>query len=165
MQPLLGQPLVVENRAGAGGVVGSATVAKGVPDGYTWLVTTASHTNTPPFSKNVPFDPLVDYTAIGAVINLAARLCGEAADGEILVSGRLAAAAEAVAEVEDRWWHGIGGEQQPDGGSIEVGGEAHPELAAGLHPLQGRLQVAPGRCQVGLVRRRHALRLGMMRTQ
>ena len=49
----------------------------------------------------IGFEDRFDYTAIGAVINLAARLCGEAADGEILVSGRLAAAAEAVAVVED----------------------------------------------------------------
>lgn len=60
----LGQPLVLDNRAGAGGVVGSATVAKGTPDGYTWLVTTASHTNTPPFSKNSPFDPVKDFSHI-----------------------------------------------------------------------------------------------------
>ncbi|HZB53649.1 MAG TPA: hypothetical protein VE527_08475 [Reyranella sp.] len=45
------------------------------------------------------FEDRFDYTAIGAVINLAARLCAEAADGEVLVSGRLAA--EAVAEVEE----------------------------------------------------------------
>jgi hypothetical protein len=49
----------------------------------------------------IGFEDRFDYTAIGAVINLAARLCGEAGDGEILVSGRLAAAAEAVAAVED----------------------------------------------------------------
>ena len=60
----LGQPLVLDNRAGAGGVVGSATVAKGTPDGYTWLVTTASHTNTPPFSKNSPFDTVKDFSHI-----------------------------------------------------------------------------------------------------
>ena len=60
----LGQPLVLDNRAGAGGVVGSATVAKGTPDGYTWLVTTASHTNTPPFSKNSPFDPVKDFSHV-----------------------------------------------------------------------------------------------------
>jgi tripartite-type tricarboxylate transporter receptor subunit TctC len=60
----LGQPLVVENRAGAGGIVGSAYVAKTPPDGYTWLVTTASHTNTPPFNKNVPFDPVRDFTHV-----------------------------------------------------------------------------------------------------
>lgn len=63
----LGQPLVLDNRAGAGGVVGSATVAKGVPDGYTWLVTTASHTNTPPFSKNVPFDPVKDFSHVSLI--------------------------------------------------------------------------------------------------
>ena len=60
----LGQPLVVENRAGAGGIVGSAYVAKTPPDGYTWLFTTASHTNTPPFNKNVPFDPVRDFSHV-----------------------------------------------------------------------------------------------------
>jgi tripartite-type tricarboxylate transporter receptor subunit TctC len=60
----LGQPLVLDNRAGAGGVVGSATVAKAAPDGYTWLSTTASHTNTPPFNKNVPFDPVKDFSHV-----------------------------------------------------------------------------------------------------
>ena len=47
----------------------------------------------------IGFEDRFDYTAIGAVVNLAARLCGEAADGQILVSGRLAAAIESVAEV------------------------------------------------------------------
>jgi class 3 adenylate cyclase len=48
----------------------------------------------------IGFEDRFDYTAIGAVINLAARLCAEAADGQILTSGRLAAAVEAVVEVE-----------------------------------------------------------------
>src|SRR3954451_14551178 len=60
----LGQPLVVENRAGAGGIVGTAYVAKTPPDGYTWLVTTPSHINTPPFNTNVPFDPVKDFTHV-----------------------------------------------------------------------------------------------------
>ncbi|HEY1288865.1 MAG TPA: tripartite tricarboxylate transporter substrate binding protein [Burkholderiales bacterium] len=60
----LGQPLIVENRAGAGGIVGTAYVAKTPPDGYTWLVTTASHVNTPPFNTNVPFDPVKDFTHV-----------------------------------------------------------------------------------------------------
>ena len=48
----------------------------------------------------IGFEDRFDYTAIGAVINLAARLCGEAQDGEILVSGRFASAAESIADVE-----------------------------------------------------------------
>jgi len=49
----------------------------------------------------IGFEDRFDYTAIGAVINLAARLCAEAAEGQVLMSGRLAAAIETMAEVED----------------------------------------------------------------
>jgi adenylate cyclase len=48
----------------------------------------------------IGFEDRFDYTAIGSVINLAARLCSDAADGQILTTGRLAAAVETVAEVE-----------------------------------------------------------------
>jgi tripartite-type tricarboxylate transporter receptor subunit TctC len=64
MSAALGQPLVIDNRAGAGGIVGTAYVAQQPADGYTWLVTTASHVNTPPFNKNVPFDPVRDFTHV-----------------------------------------------------------------------------------------------------
>jgi tripartite-type tricarboxylate transporter receptor subunit TctC len=67
LQPILGQPVVVENRAGAGGIVGTAYVAKLPPDGYNWLLTTASHVNTPPFNENVPFDPVRDFTHVTLV--------------------------------------------------------------------------------------------------
>jgi tripartite-type tricarboxylate transporter receptor subunit TctC len=63
----LGQSLVIDNRAGAGGVVGTNYVAKAAPDGYTWLFTTASHTNTPPFNQNVPFDPVRDFSHVSLV--------------------------------------------------------------------------------------------------
>jgi tripartite-type tricarboxylate transporter receptor subunit TctC len=67
LQPSLGQPLIVENRAGAGGIVGTTYFSKLPPDGYNWLVTTASHTNTPPFNENVPFDPVRDFSHVTLV--------------------------------------------------------------------------------------------------
>jgi tripartite-type tricarboxylate transporter receptor subunit TctC len=74
MQQLLGQPLIIDNRAGAGGLVGTAYVAKQPPDGYTWLFTTASHVNIPPFADNVPYDPIRDFTHV----TLAAQNYGQA---------------------------------------------------------------------------------------
>ena len=60
----LGQPLVVENRAGGGGLVGTGYVARQPADGYTALFTTASHTNIPPFNENVNYDPVKDFTHV-----------------------------------------------------------------------------------------------------
>ena len=74
MNQVLGQPLIIENRAGAGGLVGTAYVAKQPADGYTWLFTTASHVNIPPFSENVPYDPVKDFTHV----TLAAQNFGQA---------------------------------------------------------------------------------------
>jgi len=68
MSVSMGQQLVIDNRPGAGGVVGSNTVAKAPADGYTWLFTTASHTNTPPFNKNVPFDPVRDFSHVSLAV-------------------------------------------------------------------------------------------------
>ena len=60
-----GQNFVVENRGGAGGVVGSELVAKAAPDGYTLVVSgVASHCIAPALSKNFPFDPVKDFTHI-----------------------------------------------------------------------------------------------------
>ena len=67
MSMSMGQNLVIDNRAGAGGMVGTDFVAKAAPDGYTWLFTTASHTNTPPFNQNVPFDPVKDFSHVSLV--------------------------------------------------------------------------------------------------
>jgi tripartite-type tricarboxylate transporter receptor subunit TctC len=56
---------VIENRGGAGGVVGSELVAKAAPDGYTLVVSgVASHCIAPAMSKSFPFDPLRDFTHI-----------------------------------------------------------------------------------------------------
>jgi tripartite-type tricarboxylate transporter receptor subunit TctC len=70
----LGQPIVIENRGGAGGLVGTAYVAKLPADGYTWLFTTASHVNIPPFNENANYDPVRDFTHV----TLAAQNFGQA---------------------------------------------------------------------------------------
>ena len=61
----------------------------------------------------IGFEDRFDYTAIGAVINLAARLCNVATDGQVLVSGRLAAAVEHVADVEHLGERDIRGMARP----------------------------------------------------
>lgn len=63
----LGQTVIVENRLGAGGLVGTAYVAKLPADGYTWLFTTASHTNIPPFNENVTYNVVKDFTHVSLV--------------------------------------------------------------------------------------------------
>ena len=61
----LGQNFVVENRPGAGGVVGSDLVAKGAPDGYLLVVSgVASHVIAPALASKPPFDPVKDFTHI-----------------------------------------------------------------------------------------------------
>ena len=60
----LGQTIVVENRAGAAGTIGSNTVAKADPDGYTMLVHSSSHTVTPSTFTQVAYNTETDFTPI-----------------------------------------------------------------------------------------------------
>jgi tripartite-type tricarboxylate transporter receptor subunit TctC len=60
----LGVPVVVENRAGAGGVIGAELVAKSAADGYTVLVTSISHTINPSVMKTLPFDTQRDFAPV-----------------------------------------------------------------------------------------------------
>jgi len=60
-----GQPFVVENRPGAGGLIGSDAVAKAAPDGYTLLMgVVSSHAIAPSAYENMPYDPVADFTPI-----------------------------------------------------------------------------------------------------
>ncbi len=64
----LGQQVVVENRAGAGGTIGTAMVAKSPPDGYTLaLGSSGTITNAPAVYKTIPYDPNKDFTMIGPI--------------------------------------------------------------------------------------------------
>jgi len=64
----LGQPVIVENRAGASGRIGTEAVAKSAPDGYTLLLgSSGTITAGPAVWKNLGFDPLRDFAAVGPI--------------------------------------------------------------------------------------------------
>jgi tripartite-type tricarboxylate transporter receptor subunit TctC len=63
----LGRPFIVDNRAGAGGLIAFQTVANAAPDGYTLLAATPSFTIAPAFRDKPPYDPLKDFVAISLV--------------------------------------------------------------------------------------------------
>jgi len=64
LSEIWGQPVLAENRAGAGGSIGSNVVAKAVPDGYTLLVDSNAHTVTPSIYAKLPYDTLKDFIDI-----------------------------------------------------------------------------------------------------
>ena len=66
----LKQPVVVDNRPGAGSINGTDIVAKATPDGYTLLAIAASFTITPSLRKNLPFDPVRDFIPITQLVTL-----------------------------------------------------------------------------------------------
>ncbi len=65
LQQRSGQPVVVENRVGASGNIGSQVVATSPADGYTLMVTANTFVMTPPLYKNVPYDVVKDFAPIG----------------------------------------------------------------------------------------------------
>src|SRR5580698_5470439 len=67
LQPILGQPVIVENKTGAGSMIGSEAVAHAAPDGYTLLMTSASLTNSPALFNRYPYDWQKDFAFITAV--------------------------------------------------------------------------------------------------
>src|SRR5262249_3349811 len=60
----LRQPIIVENRTGAGGVIATAFVAKSDPDGHTLLIHSAAHTIAPSLQPNLGYDPARDFSAV-----------------------------------------------------------------------------------------------------
>lgn len=65
LENTLGQPVIVENRPGANGNLGTSQVARSAPDGNTWLVTAQSaYTINPALYASIPFDPIKDFTPV-----------------------------------------------------------------------------------------------------
>ena len=70
MGELLGQQIVVENRGGAGGVIGTEAVARAAPDGYEILMVSAGHTINPAMVKKLPYDSIRDFTPISIIADV-----------------------------------------------------------------------------------------------
>lgn len=70
----LGVPVIVDNRAGAAGVIGTDFVAKAVPDGYTILFTATSHTSVAALKNKLPYDPIQGFSAINLLATSAMGL-------------------------------------------------------------------------------------------
>ena len=70
LQAALGQPIVIDNKGGAGGSLGTDIVAKSAPDGYTVLFTLSSHTINPAIFPKLPFDTIKDFEPVGLVASL-----------------------------------------------------------------------------------------------
>ncbi len=75
LKDLLGQPVIIENKAGANGAIGANEVAKAAPDGYTLFLTTAGAvTITPSMRTDTPYNTLRDFAPISRVVNVTTTL-------------------------------------------------------------------------------------------
>jgi tripartite-type tricarboxylate transporter receptor subunit TctC len=89
----LGQPIVIENRGGAGGTIGAAAVAKSDPDGYTLLINASAHSAAPAIYPNLPYDTAQDFAAVAMLgvvpnVTVVSPLKGFKTLAELIAAGR-----------------------------------------------------------------------------
>lgn len=65
----LGQPFIIENKPGAGSMIGTEFVAKAAPDGYTLAIVSSTHVISPWIYKNVPYDPIKGFAAVTKLVD------------------------------------------------------------------------------------------------
>jgi tripartite-type tricarboxylate transporter receptor subunit TctC len=87
-----GQPVVPENRPGAGGSIGSAAVVQSAPDGYTLLANSSAHASNPAIYAKLPYDTLKDFTNLSPLAGQANVLIVSPATGWKTLGDFLAAA-------------------------------------------------------------------------
>jgi len=76
MSKTLGQPIVVENRTGAGGTLAASHVAKAAPDRYTFLIHHNGMSTAPTLYRKLPYNPLTDFSFVGQVADVPMTLLG-----------------------------------------------------------------------------------------
>jgi tripartite-type tricarboxylate transporter receptor subunit TctC len=92
MSRSLGQPVLIENKPGAGGTIGAAQVAKSDPDGYTLLIHSSGHALNPAIYPNLPYDTLKDLTGVTPLASVPNVLVVSPARGWKSVADLIAAA-------------------------------------------------------------------------
>jgi tripartite-type tricarboxylate transporter receptor subunit TctC len=70
MGEFLGQQIVIDNRGGAGGTIGTHVAARAEPDGYTLLMVSAGHTINPAMIRKLPYDSVKDFTPISIIADV-----------------------------------------------------------------------------------------------
>lgn len=90
----LGQPIIIDNKPGAGGTIGASMVAHAEPDGYTLMVHSNSQTVTPWTYRNLNFDPMKDLVGVTPLVSVPMVLVTAPAKG-VRTLGNLVAAARA----------------------------------------------------------------------
>ena len=70
MAEIIGQQIIIDNRGGAGSVIGTEIVMRAPPDGYTLLLASAAHTINPAMIKKLPYDSVKDFTPISVVADV-----------------------------------------------------------------------------------------------
>lgn len=65
----MGQQFVIENKAGAGSIIGTDFVAKAAPDGYTLVMVSTTHVISPWIYKNMPYDPIKSFTTVSKLVD------------------------------------------------------------------------------------------------
>lgn len=67
---ILGQQIVIENRGGAGGSIGTEIASRAAPDGYTLIMVSAGHTINPAMAKKLPYDSVKDFAPISVIADV-----------------------------------------------------------------------------------------------
>ncbi|MES2564148.1 MAG: tripartite tricarboxylate transporter substrate binding protein [Pseudomonadota bacterium] len=71
---ILGQQVIVDNRGGAGGTIGTEAAARAAPDGYMLIMVSAGHTINPAMIRKIPYDSVKDFTALGIIADVPTAL-------------------------------------------------------------------------------------------
>ncbi|MDB5415919.1 MAG: tripartite tricarboxylate transporter family receptor, partial [Rubritepida sp.] len=99
LRPILGQPVLVENRAGANGIVGSEMVVRAEPDGQVFLVDTGSYVMNPYVMPSMPFQPLRDLIPVALLSRFPILLAASAATPYTTAAQLIAAARAAPGSI------------------------------------------------------------------